>query len=88
MAGQGRFIALEGGEGSGKSTQAALLADRLDAVLTREPGGTSAGERIRALILDPSLPPIDVRTETLLLLAGAASALPWCSPRMWKPPPA
>ena len=63
---------MEGGEGSGKSTQAALLAARLDAVLTREPGGTATGERIRALLLDPGLPPVDVRTETLLLLAARA----------------
>ena len=46
-----RLIALEGGEGSGKSTQARLLAERLDAVLTREPGGTRLGEEIRRLVL-------------------------------------
>ena len=72
MGARGRFIALEGGEGSGKSTQAALLAGRLDALLTREPGGTVTGEHIRALILDPDLPPVDVRTETLLLMAARA----------------
>ena len=48
---KGRLIALEGGEGSGKSTQARLLAERLDAVLTREPGGTRLGEEIRRLVL-------------------------------------
>jgi dTMP kinase len=68
----GRLIVLEGGEASGKSTQAALLAERLDAVLTREPGGTATGERVRALLLDPSLPSLDARTETLLLLAARA----------------
>ncbi|MCU0890297.1 MAG: dTMP kinase [Sandarakinorhabdus sp.] len=51
-----RFITLEGGEGSGKSTQARLLADRLrneghDVVLTREPGGTPGAEAIRALLV-------------------------------------
>ncbi len=72
MGDRGRFVALEGGEGSGKSTQAARLAARLGAVLTREPGGTSTGERIRGLILDPDLPPIEQRCETLLLLAARA----------------
>ncbi|VWX51616.1 dTMP kinase [Novosphingobium sp. 9U] len=55
----GRFIALEGGEGAGKSTQARLLADALaaqgiGAVLTREPGGTPGAEAIRSLVLDAS----------------------------------
>jgi dTMP kinase len=68
----GRFIVLEGGEGSGKSTQAARLAAALGAVLTREPGGTELGERIRALILDPTSPTPSVRAETLLLLAARA----------------
>jgi dTMP kinase len=54
---QGRFIALEGGEGAGKSTQARLLAQALRArglevVTTREPGGTPGAEAIRALLLD------------------------------------
>ncbi len=71
-AGRGRLIVLEGGEGTGKSTQAALLAQRLEAVLTREPGGTEVGERLRRLVLDPSLPPIGVRTEVLVLLAARA----------------
>ncbi|HJU30908.1 MAG TPA: thymidylate kinase, partial [Hyphomicrobiaceae bacterium] len=54
----GRFVTFEGGEGSGKSTQARLLVERLaahgvDAVLTREPGGSPFAERVRALLLDP-----------------------------------
>jgi dTMP kinase len=55
---RGRFIAFEGGEGAGKSTQAKLLADALrargiDVLLTREPGGTPGAEAIRRLLLDP-----------------------------------
>jgi dTMP kinase len=65
-------MVLEGGEGCGKSTQAALLASRIGAVVTREPGGTETGERLRALILDPGLPPLAVRAETLMLLAARA----------------
>jgi len=53
MTAPGRLIAFEGGEGTGKSTQAARLAAALDAELTREPGGSALGERIRQLLLDP-----------------------------------
>jgi dTMP kinase len=66
------LIVLEGGEGTGKSTQAARLARDLGALLTREPGGTATGERLRALLLDPALPALDRRAETLLLLAARA----------------
>ena len=53
---QGRFITFEGGEGTGKSTHARLLADRLEArgrqvLITREPGGTPDAEAIRALLV-------------------------------------
>jgi dTMP kinase len=56
MAGRGRFISFEGGEGSGKSTQIRKLAERLDAaklrsIVTREPGGSPGAEVIRHLIL-------------------------------------
>ena len=49
-----------------------MLAASLGAVLTREPGGTAAGEHIRALLLDPSLPAVVGRAETLLMLAARA----------------
>ncbi len=69
---RGRLVAFEGGEGAGKSTQAARLAADLGAVLTREPGATEAGRRIRSIILDPALAGLDVRAEALLLLADRA----------------
>ena len=62
---------LEGGEAVGKSTQAALLAERLGAVLTREPGGTAVGEALRRLLLDLPLAPVP-RAEALLMLAARA----------------
>src|SRR5580658_6734130 len=67
----GRFIVLEGGEAAGKSTQAALLAGRLNAVLTREPGGTAVGEALRRLLLDLPLAPVP-KAEALLMLAARA----------------
>ena len=74
---RGRFITLEGGEGTGKSTQAHLLGERmrvagLDVVVTREPGGTRAGEKIRAILLDPGDDPIAFETEALLMSAARA----------------
>lgn len=66
------WIAFEGGEGSGKSTQARLLAERLEAVLTREPGGTVVGERIRSVLLDPDVAGLDARAEALLMAADRA----------------
>jgi dTMP kinase len=68
----GIWIALEGGEASGKSTQARRLADSLGAVLTREPGGTDVGARIRAVLLDPAVAALDPRAEALLLAADRA----------------
>jgi dTMP kinase len=65
------LIAFEGGEGSGKSTQARLLAARLGAVLTHEPGATDAGARIRELVLGSSFD-IDARAEALLMAADRA----------------
>ena len=66
------FIVFEGGEGSGKSTQARLLASALGAVLTHEPGGTEVGQAIRRLVLDLDGFPVDPRAEALLLLADRA----------------
>jgi len=67
------LVALEGGEGAGKSTQAARLAERLDAVLTFEPGGTALGEAVRRLLLDPAGGPVDARAEALLFAADRAA---------------
>ena len=76
----GRFITFEGGEGSGKSTQAGLLAQRLkgrgiDVVLTREPGGSPFAEQIRSVLLGGSLPPHAPLAEALLFYAARADHL-------------
>jgi len=73
----GKLITLEGGEGAGKSTVLAavreLLAARdIDAVVTREPGGTPAGEAIRAVLLDPQHQGLSAETELLLMFAARA----------------
>jgi dTMP kinase len=68
----GRFIVFEGGEGCGKSTQAARLARRLDAVLTRQPGGTDLGARLRAILLDGEAGDLGDRAEALLMAADRA----------------
>ena len=73
----GLFLALEGGEGAGKSTQARLLVEWLESVgqevvLTREPGATAAGAQIRSLLLDPSRGEIAPRAEALLYAADRA----------------
>ncbi len=67
------FVSLEGIDGSGKSTQAKLLAEALgpETLLIREPGGTGAAERIRELLADPSLE-IDPFAELLLFSAARA----------------
>ena len=68
----GKFIAFEGGEACGKSTQAARLAAALDAVLTREPGGTEIGGQLRAVLLDPKTKNLSDRAEALLMAADRA----------------
>lgn len=75
---RGRFISFEGGEGTGKSTQARRLADALAAqgyavVLTREPGGTPIGEEVRRLVLAER--PATPLTELLLFAAARVEHL-------------
>jgi dTMP kinase len=74
----GLFIAFEGGDGAGKSTQAARLAEALEtrglAVLrTREPGGTPIGEKLRSLVLDHGHGHIDAHTEALIFAASRSA---------------
>jgi dTMP kinase len=69
---RGRFIVFEGGEGSGKSTQAARLATRLDALLTRQPGGTELGSTIRSIVLARIDDGLSDRAEALLMAADRA----------------
>jgi dTMP kinase len=69
---RGHFIALEGGDGCGKSTQAARLAERRGAILTRQPGGTPIGAALRALLLDPHYAEMHDRTEAMLMAADRA----------------
>ena len=71
---RGKYIAFEGWEASGKSTQARLLSQRLDAVLTREPGGTALGLAIRDLLLGNGPAPTE-RAEALLFAADRAQHL-------------
>jgi len=73
----GRFIVLDGPDGSGKSTQFRRLADTcrsagVTVVETREPGGTIIGEEIRRILLDPANVEMDVRCEMLLYMASRA----------------
>ncbi|GAB3543563.1 hypothetical protein GCM10027403_37950 [Arthrobacter tecti] len=75
---RGMFIAFEGGDSAGKSTQAARLAEVLDAeghtvLRTREPGGTEIGEKLRSLVLDHGQGHIDPRTEALIFAAARAA---------------
>jgi dTMP kinase len=76
-AATGCFVALEGGEGAGKSTQARLLRERLvadgyDVLLTFEPGDTDVGRQLRRIVLDPATGDISHRTEALLYAADKA----------------
>ena len=72
---RGRFITFEGGEGTGKSTQAAMLAARLKAfglgvVLTREPGGSPGAEAIRHVLLSGAAQPLGSHAEAILFAAA------------------
>ncbi len=69
---RGRLVALEGIDGCGKSTQARLLASRLDAVATFEPGATRLGAGLRALLLEPGRGAVSDRAEALLMAADRA----------------
>ena len=66
-----KFIAFEGGDASGKTTQAERVATKINAVFTREPGGTPVGESLRSILLNP-ITPLALRTEALLMAASRA----------------
>lgn len=76
-AGTGCFVTIEGGEGTGKTTLLAALAERaraegLDVVTCREPGGTALGERLRSALLGPDGAAPDPRAELLVFAAARA----------------
>jgi dTMP kinase len=80
IAATGRFISLEGGEGVGKSTQIAALADALrargiDVIVTREPGGSEGAEAIRSLLLEGDAGRWGPRAEALLFAAARSDHL-------------
>jgi len=80
---RGKLITLEGGEGAGKSTllaglQQHLLAQGVDLVQTREPGGTPLGEAVRAIVLDPKHRDMAAETELLLMFASRAQLVREC----------
>lgn len=68
----GFFIVLEGGEAAGKSTQARILGRSLDAVVSREPGGTELGARMREILLSRETVGLVSRAEALLMAADRA----------------
>ena len=69
------YIAFEGAEGCGKSTQARLLAEALGAVHTRETGGTAIGRRLRDILHDTDVTDLDDHAETLIVAADRAQHL-------------
>jgi dTMP kinase len=78
----GKFIVFDGNEGSGKSTQAKLLQERLtregrgpDSLFVRDPGYTRLGEQIRSLLLNPENDEMAMRTEMLLYMAARAQMM-------------
>lgn len=66
------YIALEGLEGCGKSTHTKRLGEHLNAVITREPGGTRIGGLLRSILADPENTDLSPRTEALLMAADRA----------------
>ena len=77
---KGIFITFEGVEGAGKTTQIEIVKKRLEEeniefILTREPGGTSIGEKIRGILLDPENGEMNFMTELLLYCASRAQHL-------------
>ena len=70
-----RYIAFEGAEGCGKSTQAARFADRIGATLTRETGGTRIGARLREILHDTDMTAMTRRAEALITAADRAQHL-------------
>jgi len=66
------YIAFEGSEGCGKSTQARRLADAIGAVVTRETGGTAIGQRLRDILHDTDVTTLDHRAEALIVAADRA----------------
>lgn len=67
-----RLVTFEGGEGSGKSTQARRVAEARGALLTHQPGGTTIGASIREVLLSPSTEGLSDRAEALLMAADRA----------------
>jgi len=75
---KGKFIVIEGGDGSGKDTQIELLKKELgeeNIIWTREPGGTAAGTEIRKILLSDALTDVSAKTELLLFYASRAEHL-------------
>lgn len=77
---RGKFITFEGTEGTGKTTQIALLREYLhsrdiDVRVTREPGGTWVGEQVRTVLLEPAAVPLEARAELLLMFSARAQHL-------------
>ena len=77
---RGLFITLEGGEGAGKTTSVKYIQEKLqshgiDLLLTREPGGTQSGEKIREILLNPDHSELHSDTELLLMFAARAQHL-------------
>src|SRR5208283_650651 len=77
---RGKFIVFDGNEGCGKSTQAQLLMEALEAagveaMVVRDPGTTRIGEMIRAILLDPKNTEMGARCEMLLFMAARAQMM-------------